>query len=245
MDDKLLALKRARLLEARAKEAAATQTKGAAGDGSFFVNQAVDEAKKFGNALLHGRNVGEHMPGGETIANVGSSIGAGAAALTAMPFSDESFSNLYAKYRQPMIEQSEKEKAADEASLSARLVKSGLAGLPVGALKSASVAAPAKETVEAAPGWLSSGSKFSVPAEGGGLFPKTAESAGKGWLAGTSKSASAAAPAEAEAITEMTRAQKMKDWLKNKGMETLVDEGIDMLPYVVRKPIQITRRIMK
>lgn len=223
-------------------EAKAPASPAAPGGENPFVRMATDEMGRFGNAMVNGRSIGEHMPGGKMIADAGSAIGAGVNALTEMPFSSESFSNLYAKYRQPSLDIDKARDAADDASLSARMLKSGLAGLPVGAMKTAEAAAPAVETAvetsSQAPGWLSSGSKFSVRPENGNLFPAgEATAPAKGWLSGTST----AAPAAAE---EAGRMAKMKDFLMTKGKDAAIDEGIEMLPYWIRRPIKLGRKMM-
>lgn len=195
--------------------------------GNPFLSMAAESAKNFGNAMIHGRPIAEHMPFGETIGNAGTALGnALVAATTKGP--GETFGSVYDQLGQRSDADLAKQKAADAASPLATITKSTLAGLPIGVMKSAAPAKEAiEETVKQAPGWLSSKSKYSVNPPGTGGDPtrlvlSETEAAGK----------------TAQAI-EPSKLEKMKAWLKLR----MAKEGYDMLPYAVRKGIDIGKTV--
>lgn len=214
----------------------------------------------FVKSLTEGSSLGENMPGGKMLAELGTKAGAGIAAATKAPFSDKPIGQLYDESLAPSLAKRERESAADQASPSGRFLKSSLAALPLGAMKAAQAAAPAgamaAETTAAAPvateaakatgkGWLSGSSS----AGGEAAASAAAKAPGKGWLSGSSTAGSAAGKAAEEitaagAATSPEKEKLMAYYMKKYGPEVL-EQGIEMLPYPIRAPLRAVMRIRK
>lgn len=132
MDPKILALKKARLLEARQREAQAKPSEDDGYDSNFMLKGAWDEAKKFGESYAKGSSIGESLPIiGKPIADAGDAIGAGIAAVTKAPFSDQSVGELYAANQKRNREAEAERDVYDAASPFASLTKAAGAGVTV------------------------------------------------------------------------------------------------------------------
>jgi hypothetical protein len=217
---------------------------------------------RFAKSITSGSDIGENIPGGHAIADLGTKMGAGIAA--SLPPYNKPFSERYDEAMAPSLAKREGERAADEASPAGSFVKSSLAGLPLGAMKSmgaaASAAAPAatvaaeqvatkapvvaEEIASQAPaaaskgGWLSGSSTAGKTAE-------AAAPASKGWLSGTSKAGKEVA-AEAEAmVSGGEKTEKVKQHLLKKYGPAILEQSIEFLPYYIRAPLRAALAVKK
>ena len=208
MDPKVLALKKARLLEAREREAQAKPSEGGGYSSNFMLKSAWDQAQKFGESMAHGSSIGEHLPIiGEPIAKAGEAIGSGIAAATKAPFVDESVGELYAENQKRNREAQAERDVYDAASPAAMLVKSTAANLTVPGVSASRTA----KLIPEATSWAGKAGKFGL---------ETAERAAKS--AGLS------------AADTLSRGGSGEDALESAKYAGMVQGGADVLPKLVQ-----------
>lgn len=106
--------------------------------------QELTPVKDFARSMFMGSSIGENIPGGKQLADVGSKIGSAISAGVMAPFSEKNFGELYDEGQAAMAKADAERAAIDQASPVAQGTKEVLANL---AFVPARAGGPAKEVI--------------------------------------------------------------------------------------------------
>jgi len=219
------------------------------GEPDKSIGQSVSD---FANSMALGSSIGENLTIPFTdiypmkpIAKAGAWLGGTLEAGIEAPFSDKSFSDLYQRNMKANERDAAEEEMYDKRSPSAMAVKNVLAGLAAGPLKRPT---PLSEMRVPRDPFVKSGGFAERTMQAERAAAEEANAIGKFAYPGGEAAANADKAAlikEYLAKQEAVKKAAGQPSLIQKYGPRVLEEGIDLLPYGIRKPIQIIRKIKK
>lgn len=208
-------------------------------DPDAYLEEGSSAIGDFANSMVRGSSLGEHVPGGKSLGDLGTMIGSGIVAATSAPFSDQSMGEIYDQSMAASDEAAARREAIDAKSPMAAVAKDILGGVAMIPARAAETPVVPKRDPFTKPGGFAERTiaaekvaAAEAPTPGRFQYPKDTPEE----LA----AAEAASQAAAKAASREATMSKVKD-AGSDAAKFLGQEGVEMLPYPLRRAIQLSR----